>query len=112
MRRAVTICLPAISLATLLTGCAAVGHHHRHMAPRPMGSSGLQSHLLFDRVAGLTDATELAARDSWPSAPAGRLLGEEIIYYERFRDRQGRGGRNGNDFQRHFTSQRRGRIRR
>ena len=112
MQRAATISLLATWLATLLSGCAAIGHQHGAMAPRTLGGPGLHPHLLFDRVAGVTDATDLVARDSWPVAPAGRLVEEEIRYQESFRDRQSGGRHSNDDFQRRFTTYRRGRIRR
>lgn len=101
-----------LAMAAALSGCASPPMSFS------LGKSALRSravlnpHLLFDLIPGPADATGLEPRESWPTAFAGQLLGEQIVYQEHIRDNQGRGRRSDDEYRRRFVTYRTGRIER
>ncbi|MCH7527502.1 MAG: hypothetical protein IID39_08700 [Planctomycetes bacterium] len=101
-----------LAMAAALSGCASplMSSNLSKSALRPRVS--LNPHLLFDRIPGPTHAAGLGPRESWPTAIAGQLLAEQIVFQEHIRDYQGGGRQSGNEYRRRFVTYRTGRIER
>lgn len=101
-----------LAMAAALSGCASplMSFSLSTSALRP--SAVLNPHLLFDRIPDPTDATGLRPREYWPTAIAGQLRSEQIVYQEHIRDNQGRGRRSDDEYRRTFVTHRSGRIER
>jgi len=106
-----TVLLLSAALTALSAGCTSNKAAHSS-GDDLLAAQGPTPYLLFDRLAGPTDAAAMSARAPWPTVDIGTQVREYVLFDERFLDYQG-GQRNiETSFQRRFTTRRIGYVER